>query len=117
MASVRKHLPTLKLVQVAKPRLRKSIIAHCDIELIKTIIDCVHNTLNGNIKLTPSETAKLKKFKNILRKILKGPGNLDKKRDLILQNGGSFLPVLLKPIVTGVQYIVKNEARTENGSG
>lgn len=117
MASVRKHLPTLKLVQVAKPKLRKSIIEHCDIELIKTILECIHNSLNGNIKLTANETAQLRKFKSILRKILRSPGNLNKKRDLILQSGGSFLPVLLKPIVTAARYIVKNEARTENGTG
>lgn len=117
MASLKKHLPALKLVQFAKPKLRKSIIANCDQEFIKTILLCIHNTLYGNIKLTPVETNKLKKYKTVLRKILKSEGNLNKKRDLILQNGGSFLPTLLKPIVTAAQYAVKNEARTENGTG
>lgn len=117
MASVKKHLPTFKLVQIAKPQLCKSIISHCDIDFIKTIIECVQNTLSGNIKLTPAETAKLKKYKTILRKILRDPGNLNKKRELIVQNGGAFLSVLLKPIVAAGQYAVKNETRTENGSG
>lgn len=117
MASVKKHLPTLRLVQLAKPQLRKSILANCDLELIKTILECIHNTLNGNIKLTPSEINNLKKFKAVLRKLLRAPGNLKKKRELILQNGGSFLPVLLKPIVAAGNYIVKNETRTQNGTG
>lgn len=114
---MKKHLPTLKLVQIAKPQLRKSIITHCDIDFIKTILECIQNTLNGNIKLTPGETAKLEKYKAVLRKILRGPGNLNKKRELIVQNGGAFLPVLLKPIVAAGQYETKNETRTENGSG
>lgn len=81
MASVKKHLPTLKLIQFAKPKLQRSIIEHCDADLIKTILECIHNTLNGNIKLTANETGKLKKFKAVLRKLLKAPGNLNKKRD------------------------------------
>jgi len=117
MASVKKHLPTLKLLQIAKPKLRKSIINNCDIDFIKTILECIHNTLNGNIKLTTCETAKLKKYKTILRKILREPGNLNKKRVLIVQNGGAFPPVLLKPIVAAGQFAVKNETRTEDGSG
>lgn len=117
MASVKKHLPTLKIVQSAKPKLRKSILAHCDIDFIKTILECIQNTLNGNIKLTTKETTNLLKFKAILRKIIRAPGNLHRKRDLILQNGGSFLPVLLKPIVAAAQYAVKNETCTQNGSG
>lgn len=117
MASLSKHLPALKLIQLAKPQVRKSIITHCDLEFIHIILECVHNTLNGNIKLTRNETENLKKYKTILRKILKSEGNLNKKRQLILQNGGSFIPVLLKPIVTAAQYIAKNEARPKNGSG
>lgn len=116
MASVNKHLPILKLVQFAKPKLRKSIIASCDVEIIKTIIECIQNTLHGNIKLTPAETTKLRKFKAVLRKILNSKGNLNKKRDLILQNGGGFLPTLLQPILAAAHYNLKNETRTENGS-
>lgn len=103
MASVKKHLSVLKLIQDAKPRLRKSIIIHSDLEFIKTILECIQNTLNGNIKLTDSEKKKLNKYKTVLRKILHSKGNLNKKRELILQNGGSFLSTLLKPIVRAAQ--------------
>ena len=119
MASVRIHLPSLQLIQFAKPQLRKSIISNCDVALIKTILECIQNTLNGNIKLTANEAKKLKKYKTILRKLLRDPGNLNKKRNLILQNGGSFIPTLLKPIVEAARYELKhkNEACTENGTG
>ena len=67
MATVKKHLPVLKLVQTAKPKLRKSIISHCDLDLISTISECVYNTLNGNIPIQEAEKQKLKKFKTVLR--------------------------------------------------
>lgn len=107
MASVRKHLPLLELVQVAKPKLRKSIILHCDLDLIKTIDECIFNTLHGNIPLADSEKEKLKKFKSILRKILSTKGGLNKKRKVISQHGGSFLPPLLEPIVAAAAYAIK----------
>lgn len=103
MASVRKHLPILKLVQVAKPKLRKSIILHCDLDLINTIDECVYNTLNGNVPISDIEKKKLKKFKTVLRKILKTKGGLAKKRKVIVQSGGVFLPHLLQPIVSAAE--------------
>lgn len=101
---------------MAKPKLRKSILSNCDQEFIKTILECIQNTLLGNIKLSVSDTNKLKKFKTVLRKLLNASGNLEVKRKLIVQNSG-FLPVLLKPILAAAQYTVKNEARTQNDVG
>lgn len=112
MASVKKHLPALQLIQTSKPKLRKNIILHCDLDLIRTIDECIYNTLNGNIILHPSEIENLKKFKSILRKILKTKGGLSKKREIISQNGGAFLATLLKPIVTaGLVHFVEKERK------
>lgn len=100
MASVKKHLPVLKLIQEAPPKLRYRILRHSDLKIIKTIYECIYNTLMGNISLTKSEIIKLKQFKKILREILHTDGGLKEKRRLILQSGGSFLPTLLEPIIT-----------------
>lgn len=107
MAAVKKHLPILTLVKDASPKLRKSILLHCDVDIIKTIEDCVYNTLNGNIPLKACEKQKLKKFKSVLRKILRVKGGIVKKRKVISQSGGRFLPVLLKPIVSAAKYSIK----------
>lgn len=110
MASVKKHLPVLQLVQKAKPKLRKSIISNCELDFIKTINECIFNTLKGNINLTESEKNNLKKFKKILRKILKTKGGLCKKRKVIVQSGGAFLPFLLAPIVAaGIQHFLNKQ--------
>lgn len=100
MASVKKHLPLLQLVQKAKPKLRKSVLSNCELDFIKTIVECIYNTLNGNCELSDSEKKKLQRFKSILRKILSTKGGLCNKRKVICQNGGAFLPHLLAPIVT-----------------
>ena len=99
MASVKKHLPILKLVQSSKPKVRQQIILHCGLDLINTIDECIYNTLKGNIPLKRSEIIKLKKFKKILRKICQCDGGLKQTRKKIVQSGGEFLPTLLQPIV------------------
>lgn len=109
MASVKKHLPVLQLVQSAKPKLRKSILLNCELDFIKTIDECIYNTLKGNIPIKDSEKKKLQKYKSTLRKILKSKVGLRKKRKIISQTGGAFLPALLAPIVAAgiVQFLNK----------
>lgn len=109
MASVKKHLPVLKLLQTAKPKLRKNILSNCDLDVIRTISECVFNTLTGNIPLTESEKQKLIKFRAVLRKILNSQTGLKKKREIVVQCGGAFLPNLLRPIVTAGEKVFNSE--------
>jgi len=62
-------------------------------------MECVYNTLKGNIPLKRSEIIKLKKFKKILRKICQCNAGLKQTRKMIVQSGGEFLPTVLLPIV------------------
>lgn len=68
-------------------------------DLIRTIYECIYNTLAGNIPLDDIEKRKLQKFKTTLRKILKTKGKLGQTRSVIAQTGGGFLCPLLQPIV------------------
>ena len=99
MASVKKHLSELKKLQLSRPSCRYHFLCHSDLELIETINECIYNTLKGNIPLKKSEILKLSRFKEVLRNILHSEG-LKKKRKIIIQSGGAFLPVLLYPIVS-----------------
>lgn len=100
---MKKHLPLLKCLQESSPERRHNIVRHSDLDLIRTINECVYNSLKGNIPLKKSEISKLKQFKKILRKIFQSSGGLEKKRKIIIQSGGAFLPALLSPIVTAAE--------------
>lgn len=110
MANVQNILHTLQ-----SAKLRKSILENSDIHLIKTLIECIQNTLNGNVTLTKNEIKKLRRFKTVLRKILHSKCKLEQKRKLIIQSGqGAFFPILLAPIVLLYLTFSKNEACKEN---
>jgi len=95
---VDKHLSTLEYLKTAKPKLRKLILHESDIDLIRCICDCCHNTLNGNIQLTPKEKKSLNRHKRHIRKLTSKRISLKEKRGILEQEGG-FLPALLTPIL------------------
>jgi hypothetical protein len=70
-------------------------------ELIKAIVECAINTLNGNPKLSKEEKGKLNKFKKRLRALVDPKFSFKRKSKLIVQKGGFIVP-LLTSILSGV---------------
>lgn len=83
----------------AKPKERKKILEKAKLKLFQSIVECVQNVLAGNVKLKQRSVKKLKRYKNILRRIGTTGHKLAQKKKIIIQTGGSFLPALLSPII------------------
>jgi len=65
-----------------------------DDDLIKAIVECAINTLNGNHKLTEDDKGKLSKYKNRLRVLVNPNITFKIKRKLLIQKGGFIVPLL-----------------------
>ena len=80
---------------------RAAITRTADKPLVKCICECVLNVLHV-VKLSASEKRRLSKHKHTLRKLSRTSGNADwrAKKRVIIQNGGSVLPILLAPLVS-----------------
>lgn len=91
----------LHILKYARPKLRKAILENADDELIKTLLEIVVNTLNGNHKVTKSIKSKLSKYKHCFRKLACTKVPLKKKRKIIVQTGG-FLSILLPSLLSGL---------------
>lgn len=94
------NLPVLRTLASAPPKLRRMILENGNLQLIKAIVECIENVLNGNIPMKPSTFKKLKKHKGALTAVSKTPNKLAQKKKVIIQKGGGFLPALLVPIIT-----------------
>ena len=55
MIRLKSRLHFLHVLRDAKPQARRALLAAADNELIKAIVECAINTLNGNQKLTRDE--------------------------------------------------------------
>jgi len=62
MNRLKSQLHFLHVLKDAKPQSRRALLASAHDELIKAIVECAINTLNGNHKLTIGEKSKLKKY-------------------------------------------------------
>lgn len=82
--------------------MRKAILKAADEGLIKSLCECAHNTLKGNVRLNSKQKSKLRRHKNVLRNIIKRGENWRKKQKLLVQRGGAIIPLLLAPILSGI---------------
>lgn len=94
-----KHL--LHVLKNATPKVRKVILQDADDELIKALVECVINTLNGNHKVSTDVKGKLGKFRHCLRKLSCSKVALKTKKKILVQKGG-FLGVLLSSLLSGL---------------
>ena len=89
------------LIKTKNAKLRKAILEHADPELIQALCECAHNILQGNVRMTPLEKTRLRKYKSKLRLIACKNVSVKQKR-LKLQQTGGFLPALLAPLAANV---------------
>ena len=71
MKNIEKNKQILCLLSNCKPSIRKAILAKSDKNLIATICEIVYNLLNNNLDINNTTLAKLHKYKNTFRKLVK----------------------------------------------
>lgn len=104
----KKHVALLNALCHADSRQRNALVRTADHALIKCICECALNVLHGVVPLRDSEKSKLKRHRVILRKLIANTrGGSDaarwkSKKRAIVQHGGSFLPLLLAPLISTV---------------
>jgi hypothetical protein len=101
MSRLKSQQHFLHVLKNAKPQARRALLSSADDEIVKAIVECALNTLNGNHKLTKEEKSKLKKYKSRLRALIDPKISLKSKRKLLVQKGG-FIFSLLASVLSGV---------------
>jgi hypothetical protein len=67
---LRLHSNILRKIVKARPKQRKKIINLANKELVRCLLECTQNTLQGNVLLTTSQAKKLKPYKRQLRRLV-----------------------------------------------
>ena len=99
---LQRNLELLKILKNCKTKAqRRTVLKLADKDLIKCVCDCAYNVLQGNVKMSKTKQALLKRHGQKIRKFVdkkNRSGGLEKKREYLIQDGG-FLPALLAPII------------------
>ena len=80
MDKLNKNLNNLKTLTCCGKGLKDKLVKKGKKDLLDCIDECVYNTLNGNVKLSPKDKTKLSKYKYSLRKLLRKKNQKDKKK-------------------------------------
>lgn len=97
-----KHIHLLDALARARPAERKTLLKRSNFGVIKSIVECIENVLNGNVKLGKNRLKKLRRYKNQLRKVNTSGKKWTSKKKVIIQTGGAFLPALLIPVIGAI---------------
>lgn len=92
----------LKALHNLKPSHRVVLLRNADCSNVQCICECVYNILNGKVPLNKNQRDRLGRYKTTLRKLIKRGENWKKKKKILVQSGGAFLPLLLAPLLSGV---------------
>jgi len=91
------------LLLALTPAERRTLLKSLDKKRIKSISECAHNLLRGNIRLGHNDRAALKKLRKhraLLRRLAaRGESWVKKRRYLVQKGGGFLLPLLLGAVV------------------
>ena len=107
MDKLNKNLNNLKTLSCCSKKIKDKLIKKGEKKLIDCIDECVYNTLNGNVKLSPKDKIRLSKYKYSLRKLLNKKNQKDKKK-VIIQEGG-FLRILLPSAIALISSLLNNQ--------
>lgn len=95
------HLQLLKALHTLKPKHRTALLKVCRDEEINCLCECIYNVLNGKVPLKDQDKSRLRKYKTILRKLISKGKNKSRKQ-IIVQKGGAFLPIILGSVLSGL---------------
>jgi len=92
-----KHLNTLCSCSTKD---RRVLLKHADPELVRVICECALNVLQGNIPVSSGDKKRLQRHKALLRRLCSKSESLPRKKQLIVQSGGSFLLALIPSVLS-----------------
>lgn len=113
MRLLKKNLHILRLLKKSNKKFRNSILKNCDDDVIKTLVEIVINTLNGNNKISKNHFGNLKKNKKVFRNLACPKKSIKAKRKILIQKGG-FLPVLIGTVLSGLIGKLISEFQDKN---
>jgi hypothetical protein len=98
---LKSQLHFLHALEDAKPQAKRALLTSANNKLIKAIVECAINTLNGYHKFTKENNSKLRKYKNRLRALVNPKISFKNKRKLLIQKG-CFIVSLFTSILSSV---------------
>ena len=108
---VERNLRKLRKLQMLKdPGKREKAIKEADKELISCLIEITANLLKNKVPLKPSQKKRLAAYADDLRELAQCR-SVAPAKEVLVQSGSGFLPLLIAPIVSMATELVSSLIR------
>ena len=98
-ARIKRNSDFLKVLRKCTPAQRKAILETAHDDLLEALRECCMNVYLKTIKVSPRVLKRLAPFKEESRFVADNRNPLNQRREVLLQKGEGFLPLILAPIV------------------
>lgn len=102
LSNLKRNKHTLFTLKDASPKLSKAILQNGPDSLIEVIIEIAENILEGRLQISRQKKDSLEKYKNVLRTLSSPKSSIKKSRKVLIQKGGSVLPMLLATVLGSI---------------
>lgn len=103
MKNIQRQYHFLQMLARSHPRQRHALLKSANNAQIESVCEICLNILNGNI---PANAAKLRRYKNLLRMLSKKSSSLQKKKQILVNQSGGFLPIIAPALISALGAIL-----------
>lgn len=103
MKNIKRQYHFLQLLARSHPKQKNALLKSANNAQIESICEICLNILNGNI---PANVTKLKKYKNLLRMLSKKTCSLQKKKKMLINQSGGFLPIIAPALISALGAVL-----------
>jgi len=93
----------LKALAETHPAQKRALLQTANKNQIESLCEICLNILSGNL---PINVQKIKKYKNVLRTLTKKSASIQRKKKLLLNQSGGFLPLIAPAIISALGGIL-----------
>lgn len=105
-ARIKRHYSLLRWLCTAKPKQARAVIKVADNDLVKAVCECALNLLKGTVAVNKKQKRKLRRYKNLMRKLASKSVSVRSKRAL-LQKGSGLLGLMIPAAMSVLGQIFK----------
>lgn len=103
MKSLKRNYHFLHVLSKSSPTQRKALLRTANKDQILSLCEVCLNVLAGNI---PIQKKNLYKYRHAIRKLVSRSTNVMKKKRLLTNQTGGFLPLILRAVVPALSSIL-----------
>lgn len=101
--NLKKQYHFLRILAHSHPAQKRALVQTANNDQISSLCEVCVNILNGNI---PVNVRKLRKYKNILRLLSNKRESTQKKKRILVNQSGGFLPLIAPAIISALGGIL-----------